>query len=173
MIDDVLVTIDQMQTEKGFEFASIDLIKKSSTTSTSYSETMLKNFQQLEKTIELKMTKLITERFENKSIQKKSVLKTSRKSDSVSGYAKSLFKFERNVSSIKKDFNCKNILNVFKISHKQSNEFDVDIVIFYLSESNKRKHYENRESSNSKIERKNSVKKSQNYYVFEKFRQRN
>jgi hypothetical protein len=44
LIDDVLVTIDQMQTEKDFEFASIDLIKKLSTTSTSYSETMSKNF---------------------------------------------------------------------------------------------------------------------------------
>jgi flagellar biosynthesis component FlhA len=88
LIDDVLVTIDQMQTEKNFEFALIDLIKKSSTTSTSYSETMSKNFQTLEKTIEPKMTKLITELFENKSIQKKSALETSKKSNSVLNHVK-------------------------------------------------------------------------------------
>ncbi len=88
LTDDVSVTINQMQTDKNFEFASIDMIKKSSTTSSSYSERMSENFQQLEKTIEQKMTKLITERVENKSIQKRSVLETSKKSDSLN-HAKS------------------------------------------------------------------------------------
>jgi hypothetical protein len=77
-------TIDQIQTEKNFEFASIDLIKKSSSKSTSYSETMSENFQQLEKTIEQKMTRFLTERLNNKSIQTKSASETSKKSNSSS-----------------------------------------------------------------------------------------
>jgi hypothetical protein len=87
LTDDVSITIDQIQTEKNFEFASIDL-SKSKSTSTSYSETMSENFQQLEKTIEQKMTKLITERFENKSNQARSKLETSKKSDSISNHTK-------------------------------------------------------------------------------------
>jgi hypothetical protein len=87
LTDDASITIDQIQTEKNLEFASIDL-NKSKTTSTSYSETMSENFQQLEKTIEQKITKLITERFENKSNQARSELETSKKSDSISNHTK-------------------------------------------------------------------------------------
>ncbi len=61
LTDETSVAIDQVQTEKIFEFASIDLTKKSDK-STSYCETMLENFQQLEKTMKQKMTKLIIER---------------------------------------------------------------------------------------------------------------
>ncbi len=59
LTDDVSTAIDQMQTKKNFEFASIDLIKKSNTTTKLYNETMSENFQHLKKTIERKMTKLI------------------------------------------------------------------------------------------------------------------
>jgi CO dehydrogenase/acetyl-CoA synthase delta subunit len=65
LTDDVSFAIDQIQTKKNFEFASIDLIKKSNTTTTSYNETMSENFQQLEKTMKQKMTKLIIERLNN------------------------------------------------------------------------------------------------------------
>ncbi len=75
------ILIDQMQTKKNFDFASIDLTKKSNKMS-SYCETMFENFQQLEKTLELKMTKLMTEQVEKKVIQSQSRLnlETSRKS---------------------------------------------------------------------------------------------
>jgi hypothetical protein len=75
------VLIDQMQTKKNFDFASIDLTKKSNKMS-SYCETMFENFQQLEKTLKLKMTKLMTEQVEKKLIQSQSRLnlETSRKS---------------------------------------------------------------------------------------------
>ncbi len=54
LTENVSVAIDQMQTEKNFEFASIDLTKKSSTTMRLYIETMSENFQQLKKSIEQK-----------------------------------------------------------------------------------------------------------------------
>jgi hypothetical protein len=87
LIDDASITINQIQTKKNFEFALIDL-SKSKSTSTSYSEIISENFQQLKKTIEQKMTKLITERFENKSNQTKSKSKTSKKSDSILNHTK-------------------------------------------------------------------------------------
>jgi hypothetical protein len=69
LTDNVSVAIDQMQTKKNFEFALIDLTKKSSKTTTLYVDTMLENFQQLEKTIEQKITTLITERLKSQTIQ--------------------------------------------------------------------------------------------------------
>jgi hypothetical protein len=87
LTDDASITINQIQTKKNFEFALIDL-SKSKSTSTSYSETISKNFQQLKKTIEQKMTKLITERFENKLNQARSKSETSKKSDSISNHTK-------------------------------------------------------------------------------------
>ncbi len=70
LTDKTSIAIDQVQTEKIFEFASIDLTKKSNK-STSYCETMSENFQHLEKTMKQKMTKLIIERL-NQSIRSSS-----------------------------------------------------------------------------------------------------
>jgi hypothetical protein len=71
LTDEASTLIDQMQTKKNFEYASIDLTKKSDK-KTSYCETMFENFQQLEKTLKQKMTKLMTEQFEKKLIQSQS-----------------------------------------------------------------------------------------------------
>ncbi len=76
LTDEASVAIDQVQIEKNFEFVSIDLTKKSSSTTTTYCETMSENFQQLKKTIEQKMTKVITERLKNYSNQTRSNDKT-------------------------------------------------------------------------------------------------
>jgi hypothetical protein len=49
LTDEVSAAINQIQTEKNFEFAAIDLTKKTSSLTTSYNETMSENFQQLKK----------------------------------------------------------------------------------------------------------------------------
>jgi hypothetical protein len=82
LTDETSIIIDhQTQTKKNFEFASINLNKKIDK-KTSYCETMFENFQQLEKKLEQKMTKLMIERFELKSNQTRSVLEISRNSTS-------------------------------------------------------------------------------------------
>ncbi len=81
LTDETSIIIDQTQTKKNFEFASINLNKKTDK-KTSYCETMFENFQQLEKKLEQKMTKLMTERFELKSNQTRSISEISRNSTS-------------------------------------------------------------------------------------------
>jgi spore coat polysaccharide biosynthesis predicted glycosyltransferase SpsG len=66
LTDETSIIIDQTQTKKNFEFASINLNEKIDK-KTSYCETMFENFQQLEKKLGQKMTKLMIERFELKS----------------------------------------------------------------------------------------------------------
>ncbi len=57
-----------MHANNDFQFASIDLTKKASkTTSTSYKDTLSENFQKLEKAIRIKLTKLINQQFESQS----------------------------------------------------------------------------------------------------------
>jgi galactitol-specific phosphotransferase system IIB component len=90
LTDEASILIDQMQTKKNFEFASIDLTKKSNKKS-SYCETMFENFQQLKKTLKQKMTKLMTDQFEKKLIQSQSQSRSnleSSKKKSVSFNAK-------------------------------------------------------------------------------------
>ncbi len=65
MINEASIIINQMQMKKNFEFASINLTKKSNE-KTLYCETMFENFQQLKKTSEKKMSKLMTKQFEKK-----------------------------------------------------------------------------------------------------------
>ncbi len=87
LTDETSIIIDQIQTKKNFEFASINLNKKIDK-KTSYCETMFENFQQLEKKLEQKMTKLMIERFELKSNQTRSVFEISR--NSISNITKTL-----------------------------------------------------------------------------------
>jgi hypothetical protein len=92
LTDEASIFIDQMQTKKNFEFASIDLTKKSNKKS-SYDETMFENFQRLKKTLKQKMTKLITDQFEKKLIQSQSQsrsnLESSKKSVSINAKTQS------------------------------------------------------------------------------------
>jgi uncharacterized membrane-anchored protein YhcB (DUF1043 family) len=71
LTDETSIVIDQTQTTKSFEFASIDLTKKFDKSS-SYCEIMSENFQQLEQAMKKKMTKLINERLEHQSFHSKS-----------------------------------------------------------------------------------------------------
>jgi hypothetical protein len=59
LTDETSIIIDQVQTEKNIEFASISLNTKSDK-KTSYSETMFENLQQLEKKLKEKLKKLMT-----------------------------------------------------------------------------------------------------------------
>ncbi len=68
LTDKASIIIDQMHANNDFQFASIDLTKKASkTTSTSYKDTLSENFQKLEKAIRIKLTKLINQQFESQS----------------------------------------------------------------------------------------------------------
>ncbi len=68
LINKASIIIDQMHAKDDFQFASIDLTKQTSkTTSSSYNDTMSENFQNLEKAMKKKITKLINKRFENQS----------------------------------------------------------------------------------------------------------
>jgi hypothetical protein len=71
LTDETSIIIDQTQTTKSFEFASIDLTKKADKCS-SYCGTMSKNFQQLKQAMKKKMTRYINERLKNQSIQSRS-----------------------------------------------------------------------------------------------------
>jgi uncharacterized membrane-anchored protein YhcB (DUF1043 family) len=85
LTDETSIIIDQTQTTKSFEFASIDLTKKLDK-SLSYCETMLENFQQLEQAMKKKMTRLINERLKHQSTQSKSseISETSKNSSTNS-----------------------------------------------------------------------------------------
>jgi hypothetical protein len=108
LTDDVSIAIDQMQTEKIFDFASIDLIKKSNTTTTSYNETISKNFQQLKKIMKQKMTKLIIERLNNRSNQSRSEKRVNYsknlliKSTTAIWNSKKISHFSRRIQAVKK-----------------------------------------------------------------------
>jgi Fe2+ transport system protein B len=97
-----------MQTEKIFEFASIDLIKKLNTTITSYNETMSENFQQLEKTMKQKMTKLIIEQLNSRSNQSRSEKRVNDsknsliKSTTAMSNSKKNSHFSRRIQAVKK-----------------------------------------------------------------------
>jgi uncharacterized membrane protein YfhO len=120
--NDVSAAIDQVQTEKNFEFVSIDLTRKSSITS-SYNETMLENFQQLKKTIEQKMTELIIERLKSYTNQTRSKKNTnvsknsSTNSAKTQSNAKEMFHVLKKIQAAEKSqLSKKNCTNVEKIS---------------------------------------------------------
>jgi hypothetical protein len=71
LTDETSIVIDQTQTTKNFEFASIDLTKKFDKFS-SYCEIMSENFQQLKQAMKKKMTKLINERLKHQSFHSQS-----------------------------------------------------------------------------------------------------
>ncbi len=110
LTDEASIIIDQTQTKKNFEFASINLNKKTDKKKTSYCETMFENFQQLEQKLEQKMTKLMTERFELKSNQTRSVLENLKKLNFE--YYKHVREFETNASNSKNKSDCKKFSNI-------------------------------------------------------------
>ncbi len=67
LTDKASISIDQIHAKDDFQFASIDLTKQISKTTSlsSYNDTMSENLQKLEKAMKKKMTKLINKRFEN------------------------------------------------------------------------------------------------------------
>jgi hypothetical protein len=71
LTDETSIIIDQIQTTKSFEFASINLTKKSDK-STPYCETIFENFQQLEKAMKQKITKLINKQLKHQTIRSRS-----------------------------------------------------------------------------------------------------
>jgi predicted unusual protein kinase regulating ubiquinone biosynthesis (AarF/ABC1/UbiB family) len=96
------VIIDQMHFAKDFEFATIDLAKKANkkTSTSSYCDTMSENFQQLEKTMNEKMTKLINERLNNKTSQARSKTTLEVAKKSLSNHAKSQLKLNEEIQQV-------------------------------------------------------------------------
>jgi hypothetical protein len=68
LTDETSIIIDQVQTEKSFEFASINLTKKSNKY-VLYCGTISENFRQLKKAMNQKMTKLISEQLKNQQVR--------------------------------------------------------------------------------------------------------
>ncbi len=116
LTDETSNIIDHIQMKKKFEFTSINLNKKIDI-KTSYCETMFENFQQLEKKLKQKMTKLMTERFENKSNQTRSVLEIFR--NSYSNTSKTLANSKQTHQTAKTSQTAKNS-QISEKSHKNS-----------------------------------------------------
>jgi hypothetical protein len=69
LINKTSIIIDQMHANNDFQFASIDFTKKASKTTSisSYKGILFENFQELEKAMKIKMTRLINQQFENQA----------------------------------------------------------------------------------------------------------